>query len=38
METESEIEGQGTFWEVDNIAFRGINKNFIGEKIKAEFL
>ena len=37
MEAESEVEREGTFREVDNIALWGIDEDFIGEKIKTEF-
>ena len=37
MKTVSEVERQRTFRYIDDVALRSINKNFVGEEIKAEF-
>ncbi len=34
VETVGEVEGKGTVGEIDNVAFRGINEDFVGEKIQ----
>ena len=36
MEAESEVEGEGTFGEVDDVALGSIDKDFVGEEVKAE--
>ena len=37
MEAESEIEREGAFWKVNNIALWGVDENFVSKKVKAEF-
>ena len=37
VEAEGEVERKRTFGEVDNVAFRGVDENFVSKKVKAEF-
>ncbi len=37
METIGEIERKGTFRKIDDVAFWGVDKDFVGEKIKFKF-
>lgn len=37
METIGKVKWKRAFWQINNIAFRGVNEDFISEKIKSEF-
>ncbi len=36
VESESEVEGEGTFREVDDVTLGGVDEDFVGEEIEAE--
>ena len=37
VEAEGEVEGEGAFGEVNDVALRGVNEDFVGEEVEAEF-
>ena len=37
VEAEGEVEGEGAFGEVDDVAFGGVDEDFVGEEVEAEF-
>ena len=36
MEAKSEVKGEGTFGEVDDVAFGSVDEDFVGEEVKTE--
>ena len=37
MEAESEVEGERAFREVDDVAFRGVDEDFVSKEVETEF-